>query len=279
MYRLSRRGAHEPLEQARSSRVLVALQIDAREPDPAGAVCRVEVGCAVERALGAFGLILIEKPEAEPPERGCEGRIGIDRPPHVPNSVFGSPEPCFHRREVEPPLRLRALERGCVCVGVCAAPASPLASHTMPKRPHRTRIARVLRDAVARLADDVGDLGRERTEVGERRRHRPAGAQRPEHRESAHGQCGCDDRDEEEASPRRLVLRAIAGRRGFGPRHGPGELEGEARGEGRASQSADYQSNFAPKRNSRGGTIVDGVVNVVPELQLMFTAGFALVRL
>src|SRR5262249_58898868 len=42
---------------------------------------------------------------------------------------------------------------------------------------------------------------------------------------------------------------------------------------------ANYQSNFAPNRQSRGGTIVVGFRNVRPETQLMFAAGFALVRL
>src|SRR5258708_11508213 len=40
-----------------------------------------------------------------------------------------------------------------------------------------------------------------------------------------------------------------------------------------------YQSNFAPKRASRGGTIVDGVRKVAPELQLMFVAAFVFDRL
>ena len=40
-----------------------------------------------------------------------------------------------------------------------------------------------------------------------------------------------------------------------------------------------YQSNFAPNRNSRGGTIVVGCWKVDPELQLMFWAGLVLVRL
>src|SRR4051794_23290166 len=40
-----------------------------------------------------------------------------------------------------------------------------------------------------------------------------------------------------------------------------------------------YQSNFAPNRQSRGGTIVVGFRNVPPEPQLMLAAGFAFVRL
>jgi hypothetical protein len=43
--------------------------------------------------------------------------------------------------------------------------------------------------------------------------------------------------------------------------------------------TGNYQSNFAPKRKRRGGTIVVGVVKLVPELQTMFAAGFVLVRL
>ncbi len=42
---------------------------------------------------------------------------------------------------------------------------------------------------------------------------------------------------------------------------------------------AVYQSNFVPKRKSRGGMILDGVVNVAPELQLMFCAALLFVRL
>src|SRR5438270_9144491 len=53
-------------------------------------------------------------------------------------------------------------------------------------------------------------------------------------------------------------------------------------GEGGAFAPAprgNYQSNFAPNRKRRGGTIVVGVVKLVPELQTMFAAGFVLVRL
>ena len=45
------------------------------------------------------------------------------------------------------------------------------------------------------------------------------------------------------------------------------------------SQFLTYQSNFAPKRASRGGTIVTGSRNVDPELHVMFDDGFAFVRL
>ena len=41
----------------------------------------------------------------------------------------------------------------------------------------------------------------------------------------------------------------------------------------------NYQSNFAPNRKSRGATIVVGCRNDDPELQTMFAAGFAFVRL
>jgi hypothetical protein len=41
----------------------------------------------------------------------------------------------------------------------------------------------------------------------------------------------------------------------------------------------DYQSNFAPKRASRGETIVTGWRKVAPDAQLMFDEGLALVRL
>src|SRR5712692_8831982 len=40
-----------------------------------------------------------------------------------------------------------------------------------------------------------------------------------------------------------------------------------------------YQSNLRPTRARSGGTMVDGVRNVAPELQLMFAAAFVLNRL
>ena len=40
-----------------------------------------------------------------------------------------------------------------------------------------------------------------------------------------------------------------------------------------------YQSNFAPNRKRRGGTIVVGVVKLAPELQMFYAAGFVFVNL
>lgn len=42
---------------------------------------------------------------------------------------------------------------------------------------------------------------------------------------------------------------------------------------------ADYQSNFVPKRKSRGGMIVVGWVKFAPEAQLMFWAALVLFKL
>jgi hypothetical protein len=46
-----------------------------------------------------------------------------------------------------------------------------------------------------------------------------------------------------------------------------------------SSPYKDYQSNFMPKRASRGAMIVTGSRNVEPEPHVMFEAGFAFVRL
>ena len=81
--------------------------------------------------------------------------------------------------------------------------------------------------------------------------------------------------------PRR---RDAANRRGAA-RSGTRNLRERYRGRGRRCDLrpgpliASYQSNFAPKRKSRGGMIVVGCRKFAPEPQLMFWAALVLVRL
>ena len=83
-------------------------------------------------------------------------------------------------------------------------------------------------------------------------------------------------------SPRRDVFLAVRRRAAGDGRTFDTGFQNQRTEEGAASLSPSkrfYQSNFAPKRARRGGTMVVGVMNVPPEFQLMFWAGFELVRL
>jgi hypothetical protein len=73
----------QPLEKARGAIVLPALQVDARQTDPAGAISRLDLGRAAERLLGGRDSILVESPQAEAPVRRHVRRIAIDRALHV----------------------------------------------------------------------------------------------------------------------------------------------------------------------------------------------------
>ena len=177
---IARAGGDQPFEQAGGARRLVALQIHAREADPSCTIGRVDLGRAAERALRAFDLVLIEQPQPQSPVRGRVGGIELDRAAHVAHRIVDFAEARFHGGEVKPPLRLRALDRGRCRVAVAGGADQPvgLAHHAeaAPANP----VARVLRDALARLADDVLDFRGERAERRERRRSRRPGARRPE---------------------------------------------------------------------------------------------------
>ena len=216
-----RRGRDEPLEESRRAIVLVALQVDARETDPARAIGRIDFGGAAERALGVFDMILIEQPQAEAPVRRRVRGVAVDRAPHVAHGIVGAAEARFDDGQVVRPFRVRRLQRGGLRVGAARGAGEPvrLADHAEAAPPRA--VARILRHARARLADDVRDLRRERTEVGKRRRRGCAGAERAKCGDAAEeqrGDRGCrgDNAGCGESAGRDGALRLGSSRSGHG---------------------------------------------------------------
>ena len=191
----SRRRRNEPLEQSSGALILVPLQVHTREADPTGPIRGIDFGGPAECALGLCGPVLVEKPEAEAPIRRRVLRIQIDHPAHVANRIVRASEPRFDGGEMKRPLRFRRLH--CRRVGVGGARRAHQTirlAHHAEAAPARS-VARVLRDALSRLADDVGDLRCEGAEIGKRGWRQRTGAERSKRGGAREQHGGCRDRN------------------------------------------------------------------------------------
>ena len=95
---------------------------------------------------------------------------------------------------------------------------------------------------------------------------------------------GGDQSDRQQATARTARRCFAWNRRGAArPGHEPGgtipQPGAEVKSSAPGRSMAGYQSNFTPKRHSRGGMIVVGCRKFVAEPQLMFWAAFVFVRL
>src|SRR5439155_6530544 len=76
-------GSDEPLDHARRASILTALEVHARKADPAGLICGIDLSGPAERALRAFRVVPIQKPQAKMPGCGSIRRVECDRAAHV----------------------------------------------------------------------------------------------------------------------------------------------------------------------------------------------------